>query len=624
MVRGFAINRFGTGGAPAALGGAGIVIQIGGGNFLQGNYLGTDPTGLVALPNRSDGIFLDRSPNNAIGGAGPAANVLSGNTRNGITLSLAATTGNLLLGNYIGTDPSGNTAVGNGDGIAIFDAPANLVGVAGRNVISGNRLSGITISGAGAESNLVANNVIGANAAGTTALGNGSAGVIVTSGASDNFIGGVAGVNGNIIAFNTLAGVRVITGVNNAIRGNAIFQNGQLGIDLGIAGVTANDAGDPDGNGNNQQNFPVLSAAPGGVEGTLNSTPNTAFLIEYFGNSACDSSGRGEGATFLGAVAVATDATGNVTLPAFFATTGLVITSTATDVANNTSEFSNCIQVTGALALTVDPASGQQGASLNVTLTSANTTFAQGTSTASFGQGIAVNSLTVTSPTSATANITISPTAFTGGRTVSMTTGGEVVTNGFAVTPSSAALTGLAPNTAQQGQSNVVIAVTGQNTHFVQGVTAAFFGNDATVNLLTVTSPTTATVNVTLGNFATPGLRSVTLTTDGENATLANGFNITAGTPRLTSVSPGSAQQGQTLDVTVTGLFTAFVNSTTTADFGSGITVNSVSVASATTATVNLSISPLATVGNRTVSADDRRAVGLVTRRRIVFRGYAG
>ena len=309
-VRGFAINRFGTGGAPAALGGAGIVIQLGGGNFLQSNHLGTDPTGLVALPNRSDGIFLDRSPNNAIGGPGLAANVISGNTRNGITLSLAGTTGNLLLGNFIGTDPSGNTAVGNGDGVAIFDAPANLIGVAGRNIISGNRLSGITISGA-ADANVVANNVIGANAAGTTALANGSAGVIVTSGASGNVIGGVAGVNANIIAFNTLAGVRVITGVNNSIRGNAIFQNGQLGIDLGIAGVTANDAGDPDGNGNNQQNFPVLTATPGGVQGTLNSTPNTAFVIEYFGNSACDASSRGEGATFLGTVAVVTDATGN-------------------------------------------------------------------------------------------------------------------------------------------------------------------------------------------------------------------------------------------------------------------------------------------------------------------------
>ncbi len=462
-VRGLVINRFGTGGAAGALGGAGIVIQLGGTNILQSNYLGTDPTGTIALPNRSDGIFLDRSPSNAIGGGGVGANVISGNTRNGITLSLAATTGNLLLGNFIGTDPSGNTAVGNGDGVAIFDAPANLVGVAGRNVISGNRLSGITISGVDAHSNIVANNLIGANAAGSAALPNGTAGVIVTSSASDNFIGAVGGVNANIIAFNAQSGVRVITGINNSIRGNAIFQNGQLGIDLGIAGVTPNDTGDADGNGNNQQNFPVLTAAPGGVQGTLNSTPNTAFVVELFGNTACDASGRGEGATFLTAVAVATDGTGNATIPFVTVAAGQVVTSTATDADNNTSEFSNCVEAVGAPTLTaVTPGSGQQGATLNVSLTGVNTTFVQGTSTASFGQGITVNSLTVTSPTAATANITISPTAFTGGRSISVTTGSEVASNTFAVTAGPAALTVITPTSAQQGQSNLNISIPGR------------------------------------------------------------------------------------------------------------------------------------------------------------------
>ena len=156
----------------------------------------------------------------------------------------------------------------------------------------------------------------------------------------------------------------MITGVNNSIRGNAIFQNGQLGIDLGLAGVTANDAGDPDGNGNNQQNFPVLSATPGSVLGMLNSTPNTTFVAIWLlwqqrlrcvgarrGRHVPGDGGRGDRRRRQCRVA------------GRFATTGLVITSTATDVANNTSEFSNCIQVTGALALTVDPASGQQGQS---------------------------------------------------------------------------------------------------------------------------------------------------------------------------------------------------------------------------------------------------------------------
>ena len=603
-VRGLVINRFGTGGAAGALGGAGIVIQLGGTNILQSNYLGTDPTGTIALPNRSDGIFLDRSPSNAIGGGGVGANVISGNTRNGITLSLAATTGNLLLGNFIGTDPSGNTAVGNGDGVAIFDAPANLVGVAGRNVISGNRLSGITISGVDAHSNIVANNLIGANAAGSAALPNGTAGVIVTSSASDNFIGAVGGVNANIIAFNAQSGVRVITGINNSIRGNAMFQNGQLGIDLGIAGVTPNDTGDADGNGNNQQNFPVLTAAPGGVQGTLNSTPNTAFVVELFGNTACDASGRGEGATFLTAVAVATDGTGNATIPFVTVAAGQVVTSTATDADNNTSEFSNCVEAVGAPTLTaVTPGSGQQGATLNVSLTGVNTTFVQGTSTASFGQGITVNSLTVTSPTAATANITISPTAFTGGRSISVTTGSEVASNTFAVTAGPAALTVITPTSAQQGQSNLNISIAGQNTHFVQGVTTASFGGGGViVNLVTVNSPTSATVNISLEPFAQDA-RTVSLTTDGENAvSAANAFAILPGTPRLTALSPASGQQGQTLSLAVTGLFTGFVNGTTTANFGAGITVNSVTVTSTTVATVNIAISPLAAVGNRTVT----------------------
>ena len=316
-VRGFAINRFGTGGAPAALGGAGIVIQLGGGNFLQNNYLGTDPTGLVALPNRSDGIFLDRSPNNAIGGPGLAANVISGNARNGITLSLAGTTGNLLLGNFIGTDPSGNTAVGNGDGVAIFDAPANLIGVAGRNIISGNRLSGITISGADADADVVANNVIGANAAGTTALANGSAGIIVTSGASGNVIGGVAGINANIIAFNTLAGVRVITRRQQPDSWQRDLSERPARHRPRSRRRDRRTIRRPGRQRQQPAELPGASATPGGVLGTLNSTPNTAFVIEFFGNSACDASARGEGATFLGTVAVATDAAGNAALPAF-------------------------------------------------------------------------------------------------------------------------------------------------------------------------------------------------------------------------------------------------------------------------------------------------------------------
>ena len=232
-----------------------------------------------------------------------------------------------------------------------------------------------------------------------------------------------------------------------------------------------------------------------------------------------------------------------------------------------------------------------------------NTTFVQGTSTASFGQGITVNSLTVNSPTSAHRQHHHQPDAGTGGRSITVTTGSEVVTIGFAVTAGPAALTVITPTSAQQGQSNLTIAITGQNTHFVQGVTTASFGGGGViVNLVTVNSPTSATVNISLEPFAQDA-RTVVLTTDGENAvSAANAFAILPGTPRLTVLSPASGQQGQTLSLAVTGLFTGFVNGTTTANFGAGITVNSVTVTSATVATVNIAISPLAAVGNRTVT----------------------
>lgn len=85
--------------------------------------------------------------------------------------------------------------------------------------------------------------------------------------------------------------------------------------------------------------------------------------------------------------------------------------------------------------VTVSPASGSLGATLDVAITGANTHFSQGTSTVSFGAGITVNSVTVGSATQLSANITIAGGAAPGARTVTVTTGGEVVSkvNGFTV-----------------------------------------------------------------------------------------------------------------------------------------------------------------------------------------------
>ena len=358
-VHALAINRFGSGGAPTAAGGAGIVLQGAGSHRIQMNRIGTDPTGALASPNRTDGIFVDNSPSNLIGGTSPFGNLLSGNTRSGLRLSGSGTAGTNVAGNVIGINGAGTSALPNGDGVTIVSSPSNTISGGNGldpNVISGNAGSGITVQGATALFNVISRNFIGTDLAGTANLGNGANGVLVTQGASDGFIGSTNGLNGNTIRFNVLAGVRIDDGVRNAILGNVIADNGRLGIDLGPVGATLNDPGDADGGANNQQNFPVFTraitdgAGTFSLQGTLTSTPNSLFTIQLYLAAACDASGHGQGPSRLETLAsVPTDATGIATISInrnYLIPAGQFITATATDLLFNTSEFSACAPVT--------------------------------------------------------------------------------------------------------------------------------------------------------------------------------------------------------------------------------------------------------------------------------------
>jgi hypothetical protein len=321
--------------------------------------------------NRRAGVFLDYSATgNLIGGTAPGAgNVISGNER-GIYIFDGYS--NTIQGNLIGPNAAGTAIIGQPEGIFIteFSGPANHNLIGGtdpraRNVIAGNG-TGIVIAASG---NMVQGNLIGVLADGVTPAGNSTAGIDLPGIHShDNLIGGSAAGAGNVIAFSTGvpgyasasgAGVRIdgIQGYNpvrNAILGNSIFANAGLGIDLTndpeAPGVTFNDPGDSDAGANNLQNFPVLASAiiagSTTVEGSLNSTPSTTFRVEFFSSQSADPSGYGEGARFLGAISVTTNAAGNATFTGTFATAvqpGQMITATATDSANNTSEFSRAI-----------------------------------------------------------------------------------------------------------------------------------------------------------------------------------------------------------------------------------------------------------------------------------------
>jgi uncharacterized repeat protein (TIGR01451 family) len=342
-------------------------------NFIEGNTIG----------GGGGGIVLSSSSRNTIGGTTAAArNVIGGNFGVGIGIAGATSTTNRILGNFIGTDASGTTANANGVGVAIDRAVNNTIGgttATARNVISGNFSDGIEVDGnppfslltEAADGNVIQGNYIGVDAAGVGALGNGvfsegSAAGISIDGGSNITIGGTAAGAGNVIANNSGAGVRIfprstIPGaeipVNNAILGNSIYSNGELGIDLDAFGLSANDPGDGDIGANNLQNFPILTSAltrttGTTVNGTLNSAANSTFTVEVFNNPTCDGSGNGEGQTFVARATVTTNAAGlanfsiSTTTPIL---AGRFITATATDASGNTSEFSACRAVQNAV-----------------------------------------------------------------------------------------------------------------------------------------------------------------------------------------------------------------------------------------------------------------------------------
>jgi hypothetical protein len=352
-IRGLVINRFNF---------YGIYLQTNGGNVIAGNYIGTDAVGANSfpIPNNGLGVFMD-GPNNTIGGLTPAdRNLLSGNGNanggTGVYLSNINAKNNKVIGNYIGTNASGNNVIYNfNNAVVLTSCSNNIVGgtsPAERNVLTGNQY-GVTVNNA--SSNKIQGNYIGTRADGTAGIGN-STGIVFNSASKNNTVGGTTSGSGNVIAWNSGEGVFVSTdSINNAILGNSIHDNQFYpGIDLysGSLAVTPNDdnTGDADSGANNLQNFPVLTSviSKSGlttITGTLDSAFATKFRIEFFSNQACDPSGFGEGENYLGFTDVTTDGSGKASFIFEIPTasiSGSFFTATATDPNGNTSEFSAC------------------------------------------------------------------------------------------------------------------------------------------------------------------------------------------------------------------------------------------------------------------------------------------
>lgn len=349
----------------------GIYADLGARLTIQGNYIGTDAEGAAALGG-DVGVNLSNSlGDNLIGGAAPGAgNVISGNRR-GVFMQYRF--GATIEGNLIGTDATGMSAVPNREGgISLRETSDVIIGgttAEARNVISGNAYSsgsyGIQLSIT--ERIAIQGNYIGTNqngdVTGENPLGNFEGIAIVDGLVTNSTIGGVEPGAGNIIAYSAFRGIGS-HGSGIRILSNSIHSSGSLGIDLAEPGVnprvTPNDAGDTD----ERQNFPVIIAADTSgtnlaVSGSLHSSPDRDYRLEFFASAAADESGHGEGQRYLGFLNIhaggAGDAPFSVSLSGAVAA-GEFISATATLltlegdelVPVQTSEFSAAVAVTAA------------------------------------------------------------------------------------------------------------------------------------------------------------------------------------------------------------------------------------------------------------------------------------
>jgi hypothetical protein len=347
-------------------------------NNIRCNHVGLAADGFSDMGNGQGGIVVNGN-GNVVGGLTSAQqrNVIAYNNVSGIYIT---GNDNFIGNNFVGSHADGMGDGGNSDGIYVGGVGNQIGGpsLIARNLIGGNDGFGIRVNNG--DGNVLQGNGIGIARDGTTPLPNGSSGIELLGGAITNTVGGPTPLEANLIANNGTHGIYVDDNVGgmparNLIQGNSIFNNTELGIDLGNDGVDVNDEGDGDTGENEHQNYPVLLSAGGSfvVTGTLNSQPNTEYTIDFYRGNNCDPSGYGEGRLYLGNGSVTTDGSGDADFTIVLSATaspGDSVTATATDPNGNTSEFSACITVISPVTPTPSPtATATEGPSPTPTAT---------------------------------------------------------------------------------------------------------------------------------------------------------------------------------------------------------------------------------------------------------------
>ncbi|MGD0790986.1 MAG: Ig-like domain-containing protein [Terriglobales bacterium] len=252
----------------------------------------------------------------------------------------------------------------------------------------------------------------------------------------------------------------------------------------------------------------------------------------------------------------------------------------AITVTNTSSPNPLIIDLTGTGTITysavLNPASAHQGTSETILITGTNTNFGP-TTTVNFGANITTGTVTVNGPTSASVPITIAASAATGSRSVTITTGTQVVTTSFSVIAGVPAVTLINPNNIGPTQTEPV-TVTGVFTNWVSGTTKANFGPGiavggaaaGTFGPVTVNSATSLTASLVTSGAAL-GFRTVQIQTGSQTLTVANGMDVeTCGStaPTILHISPANGASGMPLNTQVQVQFSVPMNRSTLSQLG--------------------------------------------------------
>ncbi len=356
-------------------------------NTVANDFIGSNAAGTSAVPNTDNGLDLVFGAQyNTVGGTTVAArNLISGNLHEGVLIGFAGTANNVVEGNFIGTDVTGEHFLASQqqlDGVYVgLGAGSNTIGgqnpvgawnAAAWNVISGNSVNGILVTDSGTTGPVISGNFIGTDATGTAALPNGGNGITIAAGTSSTTVGaetsGYSNLNvisgnlgdgvsitssqGNNLSFNYIGvdlnnqkslpnhgnGVSIHASSGNRVNLDVIRNNGGYGIltDTGanhnawyydsIYNNTAGGIAQP--TNATPQPAPVLTAATvtngqTTITGKVTGSPyhNTGLTIQFYASPAAGTPAAVQGLTYIGSVTATTDASGNASFTTTLANT---------------------------------------------------------------------------------------------------------------------------------------------------------------------------------------------------------------------------------------------------------------------------------------------------------------